>query len=180
MLDEHDRVVVADRGGEQALRVGGRRRHHDLQTSDVGEPRFERLRVLRRVAASRPTLGSHDERHARLSPEHEPVLRRLVHDLVDRQTGEVDVHELDDRPEACEGGPDARPDDPDLADRRLADAVGPELREQPGGHLERAAVLGDVLAHDQDPGIPLHLESERVTKRLGVELLGRRGLGHDG
>ena len=90
-------------------------------------------------------------------------------DLVDRQTGEVDVHQLDDRPQAGERGADARADDPELADRRLADALGPELGEQAGGHLERAAVLGDVLAHDQDPRVALHLEPQRVAERLGVE-----------
>ena len=112
--------------------------------------------------------------HAGLTAEHEPVLSGLVHDLVEREAREIDVHELDDRPEAGERGAHAGSDNPDLTDRRLADAVGPELREQPGGHLERAAMLGDVLAHDQDPRVTQHLEAQSVAEGLGVEALGRR------
>src|SRR6266850_6538785 len=89
VLEEDDRVVVADRGCEETFRVGGRRRHHDLEARDMREPRLERLRVLRRVAAARPALRTHDHRHPSLPAEHEAVLRGLVDELVHRQAGEV-------------------------------------------------------------------------------------------
>src|SRR5581483_11872907 len=162
VLEEDHGVVVADGRGEQPLRVGGRRRHDDLQAGDVREPRLERLRVLRGVATAGAALRAHDHRYARLPAEHEAVLRGLMHELVHREAREVDVHELDDRPQAGERRADRRPDDAELADRRLADAGRPEGVEQSRRHLERPAVLGDVLAHDDDARIALHLETERV------------------
>src|SRR6202158_877756 len=85
VFEEDDRVVVAYRGREETFRVGGGRRHHHLETGDVREPCLERLRVLRRVPAPGPALRAHNHRHARLASEHEPVLRRLVHELVHRE-----------------------------------------------------------------------------------------------
>ncbi len=176
VLDEHDWVVVPDGRSQEAFRIGRCGRHYDLEAGYVGEPRLERLGVLRCVAPTRAALGTHDERHAGLTAEHEPVLSGLVDDLVDGETGEVDVHELDDRTEAGERGSDACPNDPELADRRLADTPRPELGEQAGGHLKRSAVLGDVLAHHQNPRVALHLESECVAECLRVEQLGHRAL----
>jgi len=169
VLDEHDRVVVADRRRKEPLRVRRRGRHHDLQPGHVGEPRLERLGVLRGIAAAGAALRADDERHARLAAEHEPVLRRLIDDLVDREAREVDIHELRDRSHAGERSANGGPDEADLADRRLHDAHRAELREQAGRHLERAAVLGDVFAQHDDPRVALHLDAERVVQRFRVE-----------
>ena len=49
VLEEEDRVVVADRRPEQALGVVRRRRDHDLQARDVGEERLDRLGVVQRA-----------------------------------------------------------------------------------------------------------------------------------
>ena len=61
-LDEDDRVVVADRGLEQALGVGGRGGRHDLQAGDVRVRRFERLRVLRGQLQRRARRSAEDDR----------------------------------------------------------------------------------------------------------------------
>src|SRR5438477_11260339 len=106
--------------------------------------------MLRGVSAPGTALGAHDERDARLAPEHEPVLRGLVHDLVDGEAGEVDVHELGPRPHPGEGRPDRRADEADLADRRLEDPRWAELREQVRRDLERTAMLADIFPQPDD------------------------------
>ena len=61
VLDEDHRVRVLDRGAQQAVGVGRRRRHDDGEAGDVGEQRLEALRVL---AARRPPgaeLGAHGQ-----------------------------------------------------------------------------------------------------------------------
>ena len=44
---------------------------------------------------------------------------------------------------------DAEAGDPGLGDRRVEDALRPELLDEPREHLERRARLGDVLADDE-------------------------------
>ena len=63
-LDEHDRVVVADRGLEQALGVVRRRRHHDLEAGDVRVERLERLAVLRADLCRRAARAAEHDRAA--------------------------------------------------------------------------------------------------------------------
>ena len=55
VLEEHDGVVVVDRGPSRPRGVLGRGREHDLEARDVDEPGLELLRVLGRPAG--PALG---------------------------------------------------------------------------------------------------------------------------
>ena len=50
LLEEHDRVVIPNRGRQQAFGVGRIARAHDLQARHRGEHRVDGLRVLREVA----------------------------------------------------------------------------------------------------------------------------------
>ena len=88
-----------------------------------------------------------------LAARHVAERRRVVHDLVEGQQAEVDRHDLDDRPHAAERGADAGADERGLRERRVADALGPELLEQPVAHREGATVAADVLAHQEDARI---------------------------
>ena len=49
----------------------------------------------------------------------------------------------------AERGADPRADERRLRQRRVADALGPELLEQTEAHREAAAVAADVLAHQE-------------------------------
>jgi hypothetical protein len=102
------------------------------------------------------------------------MLRRLAHDLLHRQRREVLVHDLDDRPHTGDRGADARTDDGHLGDRRVADALGPELLQHPLRHAHRAAHLGDVLAHDEDVVVPPHRGRHRVANGFPVRELGHQ------
>ena len=63
VLDEDDRVRVLDRGAQQPVGVGRRRRHDDGQPGDVREQRLEALRVLAPRRAAGAELGAHGQRH---------------------------------------------------------------------------------------------------------------------
>jgi hypothetical protein len=97
LLEEDHRVVVLDRDSEQPLRVVRVGGHRDDEPRDVREERLEALRVLR--AEPHAAAGDHpqDERQIRRAAHHEPELRGLVEDLVERDAGEVGELELDDR-----------------------------------------------------------------------------------
>ena len=76
------------------------------------EPGLEALRVLRPAALARAALRAQHERHLQLAAGHEVRLRRLVHELVERERHEVDEHDLEHRPQ-----PGLRGADRDAADR---------------------------------------------------------------
>ena len=108
-----------------------------------------------------------DHRRDRLAAEHVLELGRLVEDLVEADAHEVDEHQLGDRAQAGGGGADGGADEAALGDRRVQHAVAAELGHQPLGDAERAApgvllagraqAAGDVLAHDDDAVVALHL-----------------------
>ena len=82
-------------------------------------------------------------------------------------------------PHAAERGADAGADERRLRQRRVADALGPELLEQALAHREAAAVAADVLAHEEHRGrragarrgSPSRIASRYVVRTPGV---GRR------
>src|SRR5262249_53984163 len=97
-------------------------------------------------------------------------LGRLVDDLV---VGRVDVvRELDlgDGPQSLHGRADRHPDDPELGERRVDDAVGPELLLKAVGRSEDAAMHADVLAEHDHARVTLHLLVERLVDGLDQRL----------
>ena len=152
-----DRVVVADRGRHQPLRVGSRRRHDDLETGDAHEEGVDRARVLARPARSEPVPGLEDERNLDLPTRHGAEAVPFVDDLVHGDEHELGHVELDDGPEAGESSADRDPDLGRLGDRRDPDPVLAE-RVDVGLVLGR----GHVLAEVEDRLVPLHLEHDRL------------------
>ena len=122
VLDEHDRVRVLDGGAEQPVGVGRRRRHHHRQPGDVREQRLEALRVLAARRTAGAELGPHRQRHLRGAAGHERQLGRLVQQLVEAHTEEVEVHQLDDGMHAGHRRADSEAHDRALGDRSVADA----------------------------------------------------------
>ena len=97
VLEEQDRVVVADGRSEQARGVVGRRRDDDLEARHVGEERLDRLRVVQRAvdpAAVRRADGHRDAEAVVRAVAHP---RRLGHELVERRMDEVGELDLGDR-----------------------------------------------------------------------------------
>src|SRR5579875_2064060 len=92
-------VRSEDGCGEQPLGIRGRRRHGDLESRDVHEPRFERLPVGCPRTHAHPTKRrSPDGDRRRKSPaRHEPHLRGMVEDLVEGDGDQIDEHDLGNR-----------------------------------------------------------------------------------
>ena len=124
-----------------------------------------------------PGTGRHadHQRHAELAAGHVPDRGRVVHDLVEGEQREIDRHDLDDRPHAAHRRADARAGEGGLGQRRVADAFGPELVQKPLGNGVAAAVMADILAHQEDAAVALHGFADRFPDRLAVGRLG----GHD-
>jgi hypothetical protein len=165
VLDEDDRVRVLDRGAQQAVGVGRRRRHDDGQARDVREQRFEALRVLASRRAAGAELGAHGQRHLRGAAGHERQLRGLVEQLVEAHAEEVEVHQLDDRAHAGHRGADAEPDDRALGDRRVAHAVA-ERSCRPRVRPNTLPPAADVDPGDEHPLVAGELASSAVADRV--------------
>src|SRR5882672_1466746 len=165
-LHEDDRVVLADGGDQQALRVDRIGRTDDLKTRSVDEERLRRLRVV--VASLDPAAHGRADHHRRAVLASAPVaeLGQLVHDLIERREDEVRKLDLGDRAEAVHRHPDRRADDPGLGQGRVDDAVGPELLDQTDGRAEHPAELPHVLAHHHHARIAAHLDPQRIVDRL--------------
>ena len=143
---------------------------------------IEALAVLRGGAEAGAVHGADHHRGHRLAAEHVLELGGLVEDLVEADPHEVDEHQLGDRAQPGGRGTDGGTDEAALGDRRVQHAVAAELGHQPLGDAERAApgvvlagraqAAGDVLAHDDDAVVALHLLAERLVDRLTVALLG--------
>ena len=164
MLHVDDGIVAADRRLHQPLVVGRRRRTGDDEAGDVSVPGLERLRMLRGGGAPHADRLAHDERHARLAAEHVARLRCLVDELVDGAEREVGEAHLDDRPRAHHGGADRGAHDAGLRDRRVGDALRPELLDEALVLAEHAAAA-EVLADRPHGRVAPHLLGDRRRAR---------------
>ena len=90
-------------------------------------PAFEAVGVLRRQLPPRTGRHADHERNAELTTRHVSDGCRVVDDLIQRQQAEIDRHHLDNRAHAAERSADAGPDEGRFRQRRIANAVGPEL-----------------------------------------------------
>ena len=167
-LDEHDRVVVANGRLEHALRVVRRRGINHVQAGDVAEHGFQRLRMLAAVALAGARRGADDQRHFGLRAAHVMPFRGLVADLVGRHQREVEVHQLDHRPQPDHRRAAAGAADAGFADRRVEHAVAPERFEQALGDLEGAAVIGHVFAVEDHALVARHFLDQRFLERVLV------------
>ena len=172
VLEEDHGVVLVDRAVEEPADVRRRGGEDHLQARDVDEPRLELLRVLGTGRPACAALRPDGQRHLQLPARHVAMLGRLVDDLLGRERQEVLVHDLDDRAHALHRRADPCADDSDLGDRRVADALGAELVQQPLGDAHRAAHLGDVLAHDEDVVVLAHRGRDGIADCFPVRELG--------
>src|SRR6266851_1619916 len=170
-LEEHHRVVGADRRLEHSLRVLRSRRRDDEQTRDQAVEDLEAVGVLRGQLVARAAGHPDHHRHLDLAAEHVADLGRVVHDLVVGDQGEVDRHHLDHRPQPEHRRADRRADDDLFSDGCVDHALRAELVEQSLGDAVSATELADVLPDQVDRVVALHLLAECLAQREAVELL---------
>ena len=147
-LEEDDRIVVLDRGDQQALGVVGVGRDHRLDPGDVGEQGLGRLAV---------GLAAEDAAAIRRADHHRQMPfagRAVAHlgafgdDLVEAGVDVVGELDLGDGAQAVGGHADGDGDDAVLADRRIEGALLAELLLEVLGDPEDSAEIADVLAED--------------------------------
>ena len=97
MLEEDHRILAADRGAKQAIRVERRRRTYHPKSGAVGEQRRARLRVIDRATDVAAVCGSQHDRGT-VRPVGPPAHgRQLVADLHVRRPDVVEELHLDHR-----------------------------------------------------------------------------------
>ena len=146
--------------------VGGVGVGHHLEAGEVGIQRLDAGAVLAAQVLGGATGASEHDGDPVLPAGHLVDLRRAVDDLVEGHQAEVPGHELDDRPQAGHGRADAQAREAALADRGVDDALGSELVEQALADLVGAVVVGDLLPHQEDGGVALHLLAQGPTEGL--------------
>ena len=156
VLEEHDRIGIANGALQQAFEVACGIGHYDLEAGHGHRPVLHGLRVLRAETRARAVAGLDDERQLDLAVRHVAGLRDLVRDDVPAHGEEVGEHDLGDRAQARHRGAHGGAQDRLLGDGRVLHALAAELVEEPDGGLEHATGSGDVLAQEHDVGITAH------------------------
>ena len=121
---------------------------------------------------SRAVRSAKRDRDVELAARHGEHVRCVIHDLIKRNEGKTERHELDNRPQPNHGGADAQARKTVLANRGIDDALRSEAIEQALAHFVSAVVLRDFFAHEEDIWIALqfNLDFNRTTllqERLG-------------
>jgi hypothetical protein len=94
-----------------------------------------------------------------------------VHDLVERQQGEIDRHQLDDGPHPAADAPMPAPVKPD-SDNGVSRMRSSRTCHQPLGDRVAAAIGADILAHQEDALVADHRVADRLFHRFPIGDLG--------
>jgi len=159
VFEEQHRVAVVEGGQEEAAGVGGGGGGDHLEPGHVAEPGLHVLAVEGPAPRPPPTGGG--ARPARARPSGSTSWP-VVHDLVEAAGDEVGELELDHGVEPVEGEAQGGADGARLDDRGVAHPRSAELGDEAVGHLEHAAVLGDVLTQEHDTLVGPHGRAEAV------------------
>ena len=133
----------------------------------MGEQAPEALAVLCGVGVAPADSGGQHHGHLHRAAGLEVDLRHVVVDLVEADAHEVREHQLGDGSHPFGRSTDGEPDERGLGDRRVDDALRPELLQQPAGGSEDPPVRPDILTQVEDLGIHGHLGGDALGHRLG-------------
>ena len=164
MLKKQDRVVIANGGLQHALGIVRIARNGNLQARRVEKIGIHRLRVL---GGSRPddsVHGTQRDGQGCLSARHVTEFGGLIANLVHgdpEKSGDLD---LNHRPVTGNRCSNARSHKAGFADRRVANALGAELFDQPSGGSESGET--NILSHDKDPFVTSHFLANGFIDRL--------------
>ena len=148
VLVVEDGIRIGHRARHERARVGGRRRHDDLEPGRPVEPGFGVLAVIWTGVPQAAPRHANDHRHG--SAPAIPDLGRVVHELIEPGRDEIIELHLADRPLAGERGADAGAQHGPFGERRVDDAIA-ELLEQRAKQQKRVAVrAADIFAEDED------------------------------
>ena len=152
-LEEHHRIVVLDRGDQQALGIAGIRGHDDLESAHMRENALRTLRMRLTAADAAAARRAYGHRGEEFAGAAIAKARQFAHDLIERRINIIGELNFRDRPQPVHAHADGGGDDAALGDRRIEHAVFAVLALQTFGRAEHAAEIADVLAHQHDRGI---------------------------
>src|SRR5262249_30654492 len=114
----------------------------------------------------RSAWAAKDDRQGELSIRHVAQLGGVVDELIVGSEGEVPGHELDDRPQPDHRGADADAGEAGLRDRRVDHPALAEPLQHALGSPVGAVIVADLLTHQEDGVVALHLLAHGLAERF--------------
>ena len=173
-LEDDDGIRVADRRGQEPLGIARRRRDRNLHAGRVHVVRLGR--VIVELGCAHPAAVRHPNRERELhaASSAPAVAPHVVDELVERRVAERVVLHLAHRPPPGHAQPHRSAEDACLGERRVDAAVASEPLLEACRGAKDPTQPADVLAHDHDSRVALHLDMEGVVDRLDQEALRHR------
>ena len=168
VLEDEDRIGLAERGQQHAAGVGRRRRRDDLDAGDVRVPALEAVRVLRRELAPAPVAMRTTSGTLNWPPDMCRSVAALltIWSRASRLKFTVMISTIGRMPPSAAPMPAPTKVDSDSGVSRTRS--GPNSSSSPWLHREAAAVAADVLAHQEDARIAPERVAERAAHRFAI------------
>src|SRR3989442_1385188 len=106
--------------------------------------------MLGRHLISRAARSAKNDRDLELPAGHVKHLGGRINNLIRRQNGKIEGHELDNRPQASHRRAYTETGEAKFSDWRIDNSFWSKLREQPARYLVRAVVLRNLFAHQKN------------------------------
>jgi hypothetical protein len=123
VLENHDRIIIADGGFDQALDVRRLTGYHDLEPGCVNKPGFQGMRMV----GCRPQAGTvrtpDHHRNAHLTAEHITDFCCLIGQLIHGASHKIRKMQINERPHTGQGRAQSDTDNARFADRRVNDTT---------------------------------------------------------
>ena len=161
MLEHAHRIVVENRRKQESLRVVRRAGHHDLQTRHAEQHAVNGLRMLRARSPAAADGGPHDHGYGGLAVVHEMELRRVRHELVEREQHEVGTVVHEHGPHAVHGRARGHAHHRLFRERRIEHAIRAESRRQIFRRSKHRRRVVDALPKDKHTRILIERDRKR-------------------
>ena len=136
VFEKDDRIVGADCALQQPFGIGGEGRDDHPQAGTMQKERLKGMGVLGAELVAGAARHPDDQRHPDAAAEHVAGDSHMIHDLVHGNDGEIDRHQLGNRPQTGHRRAAGQADDPRLGYRRIDDPPLAEVRQKTAGNLE--------------------------------------------
>src|ERR1700738_1501356 len=117
---------------------------------------------------SRAVRSAKRDWNIKLTARHHEHVRRVVHDLIERDQRKAPGHKLNDRSQPGHRCANSKAGKSVLANRRIDDSSRREPLEQTLTLLVSAMIFGSFRAHEENVRVALQLFRERFVQRLTV------------
>ncbi len=171
MAGDHGRVVAHERGADQAVDVGRRRRNDDFKAGRIAHHALRTVTVLCRAAAAHAMQEMESHRHRYAAAGHVITDRGFIGDLRPSQIAEASRTEIDKWPHPGHGGADTGCRCACFRGWRVVNPVSKILAET----VHQVALwteTEDVTADQTDAIVGGKTVIERIDQSCGITLFG--------